>query len=291
MISAKVKTKRKREYRVHLTVLQVIFFLYSLTLLFPIAWLLYNSLKDKVEFFLKPWHAPLAPMSYLKNFGVVFTEFGVGKMFINTVFLSVLSPIISIFFTSCAAYAYARHSFKCKPLLYIVAMIPMVVTIAGSEPATYRLINNIGIYDSLPGMLLLSTGGFGFNFLLMVSVFVNISGTYKEAAQIDGAGNWRIFLTIYMPQASGILSALMVLGFIGCWNDYAMPYLYLPSHETLATGLYVLSQRITTANSQYSNDYPKLFAAMLISILPVLALFIVFQKKIMNFSLGGGIKG
>ena len=285
------KNNQKREYRVPLTIIFVIFFLFSLTLLFPLLWLLYNAVKDKVEFFLNPWNFPQSFWANLKNFGVIFSEFGVGKMFFNSIFIAVLSPIISIFFTACAAYAYARHTFKTKPLLYIVAMIPMVVSVAGTEPATYRLVNNLGIYDSLPGMLLLSTGGFGFNFLLLVSVFVNISGAYKEAAQIDGAGNWRIFLTIYLPQASGILSVLMILGFIGAWNDYTMPYLYLPSHETLATGIYTLSQSITGSNSEYSNDYPKLFAAMIVSIMPVLVLFIAFQDKIMHFSLGGGVKG
>ncbi len=285
------KNKEWRANRVPLTILMVIFFLYTLTLIFPFAWLLFNSVKDKVEFFLNPWNAPEAPFRMLKNYVSVFGDFNMVSMFLNTIFLATLSPIISLFFTSCAAYAYARHRFKLRGVLYALAITPMVVCVAGTQPATYRLVNDIGIYDSLPGILLMSTGGFGFNFLLLSSVFSGMSGAYKEAAQIDGAGRWRIFLTIYLPQASGMLAALYVLAFIASWNNYETPYLYLPSHETLATGIYMLSLRVGTANSSVSNDYPKLFAAMTISIVPVLVLFIVFQKKIMSFSLSGGIKG
>ena len=141
------------------------------------------------------------------------------------------------------------------------------------------------------GMLLTATSGFGFPFLIFSSVFQNISKTYHEAAEIDGAGNWRIFLQIYLPQLSAVFGAQWLLGFIGIWNDYMTPYLYLPSHQTLSVGIYTISSQVSNGFSQFSGDYPKLFAAMIISIVPVVVLFMAFQKKIMNFSMGGGIKG
>ena len=283
--------ERKRRQSLPLTVLGVIFFVYSLTLIFPLLWLLYNSVKGKVEFFMNPWHVPEKPFAYLANYGVVFREFDVARMLFNSVFLSLLGPVITLFCTACVSYAYARHTFKGKKLLYAVAMIPMVVNVAGTQPALYKLLNNMGVYDNIFGILLLFTTGFGMNFLLLSSVFVNISGAYKEAAEIDGAGRWRIFLTIYLPQAGSLMSALFILSVINTWNDYTTPYLYLPSHQTLATGIYKLSREITIANSEFSDEYPKLFAAMIVSIAPILILFIAFQKKIMQFAVGGGIKG
>ena len=285
------KVRVRRKISPWLIVFAVLFFLYSLTLIFPMLWLLYNAVKSKNEFFFNPWAVPESPVKHLSNFTVVFTEFGLGEMFFNTIFLSVLCPLITLFFTACAAYAYAKHTFRCKGLLYAVAMVPMIVSIAGTQTATYKLINDIGLYDNLFGILLMSTSGFGFNFLLISSVFINISDAYREAAKIDGAGNWRIFLTIYVPQASNLLIALYILSFIGTWNDYMTPYLYLPSHETLATGIYRLQNRLTQGNDKYQNDYPKLFASMIISVLPVLILFTAFQNKIMKFALGGGVKG
>ena len=88
-----------------------------------------------------------------------------------------------------------------------------------------------------------------------------------------------------------MFGAQWLLGFIGIWNDYMTPYLYLPSHQTLSVGIYYISSQVTNGFSQFSGDYPKLFAAMLISIVPVVALFAAFQKKIMSVSMGGGIKG
>lgn len=286
----KVKNKKPKAYRITLTVLCVIYFVYAATLLSPFAWLIYNSLKNKIEFSANPWAFPAEPIRSLGNFGKIFSEFNLGSMFFNSVILAVAMPFINLFFCACTAYAYAVHDFKGKKVLYWVAMVPMLVNITGTLPSQYNLFVKLGIYDSIPGMLITATNGFGFGFLLFGSVFQNISRTYHEAAAIDGAGQWRIFLQIYLPQLAAVFGAQWLLGFIGNWNDYMTPYLYLPSHQTLSVGINYISQQVTVGFSEFSGDYPKLFAAMIISIIPVVALFAVFQKSIMQFSMGGGIK-
>ena len=263
---------------------------YAVTLAFPFLWLLYNSMKGNLEFAKDPLAFPAHIGTNIKNYVVIFQEFDMGTMFYNSLFLAIASPTVSIFFHMCTAYAYARHEFKCKKLLYILGITPMVVSIAGTLPTSYKLINDLGIYDNMYLWLLTGTAGFGMNFLLLASVFQNISGTYREAAEIDGAGPWRIFLRIYVPQASGIITAMWILGFIGVWNEYINPQLYFPSYKTLSTGIYNLQSQITSGNGKFSGDYPKLFASMLISIIPIIAIFIIFQEKIMNYSFGGGIK-
>ena len=270
--------------------LEAIFFLYSLTLIFPVLWLVYNSIKSKTEFFLQPWAVPKSPVKYFSNYLTVFQDFNVGAMFANSVFLALLSPLVSVFFHCCTAYAYARHNFKLKPLVYVLAITPMVVSIAGTLPTQYKLINRLGIYDNMFLYLILSAAGTGYNFMLLASVFGNISNTYKEAAQIDGAGNWRIFLTIYIPQAFNMIISLYILGVISTWNDFSSPFLFLPSHPTLAVGIKRIGDLIASGSVQYGGDWPKLFATMVLSILPILLLFIVFQKRIMRMTAGGGIK-
>lgn len=282
--------KKPREHRVILAVLCVIFCLYAATLIFPFLWLIYNSLKNKIEFSVNPWAIPTELIKSLANYGKIFSEFNLGSMFLNSVLLSVAMPLINLFFCACTAYAYAVHDFKGKQILYWVAMIPMLVNITGTLPSQYNLYVKLGIYDSIPGILLTATNGFGFPFLLFSSVFQTVSRIYHEAAEIDGAGNWRIFLQIYFPQLSAVFGAQWLLGFIGIWNDYMTPYLYLPSHQTLSVGIYDISLKVSLGFSEFSGDYPKLFAAMIITIIPVIALFAAFQKKIMSFSMGGGIK-
>ena len=290
MNKVKKKTINLTSHKNWLTALAVAFFIYSLTLILPLLWLIYNSLKSKTEFYFEPWALPENPIKYLGNYVTVFKDFGIGEMFLNSLILSLCAPLISVFFHSCAAYAYARHSFKLKGLVYALAITPMVVSIAGTLPATYKLICDLRFYDNILLFLLVYTQGYGMNFLLISSVFQNISGTYKEAALIDGAGYWRIFVTIYIPQASNIIVSLYILGFIGIWNDYQTPYLYLPSYNTLSTGIYKIQELLEVGGSEYSNDYPRLYAAMVLSILPVLVLFVAFQDKIMNMVMGGGVK-
>lgn len=285
----KRKIVRKSE-KISLGIILAIFFIYAATLVFSFLWLIVNSGRGYLEFFLKPMALPENWFANLVNYAVIFREFDMLEMAYNSVFLSAAQPTVSIFFTTCVAYAYARHEFRLKKALYVVALIPMVVAVAGTMPASYRLINDIGMYDNMYYFVLTSTGGFGINFLLIASVFQNVSGTYKEAAEIDGAGQWTIFLRIYVPQASSIITAMWILSFIATWNDYMTPYLYLPSYKTLSTGIYFLQAQIEVGNGEYVGDYPKLFAAMVIAILPVIVLFLCFQKTIMSYSFGGGIK-
>ena len=299
----KVKTKNNRltSHRVWLTALMIIFFVYVLTLVFPVIWLLLNSLKTDIEFFNSTWALPKEPFKNLANYLTAFDmkvtttleyrEVGLPMMFLNTLYLSLVPPLFSLFFTCCTAYAYARHNFKLKGILYTVLVIPMLVNIAGTLPTTYKLIRDLGIYNNIFLIMITGWSGAGFNFLLISSVFSNISGTYKEAAQIDGAGRWRIFLTIYLPQASNLLISMYVLAVIGAWNDYMTPYLYLPEFPTLATGIYQLRSKVEKSRDPlYYDQWPRMFAVMIWSILPVLVLFIAFQDRIMTMTSGGGIK-
>lgn len=220
-----------------------------------------------------------------------YREVGLPMMFLNTLYLSLVPPLFSLFFTCCTAYAYARHQFKLKGVFYVIMIIPMLVNIAGTLPTMYKLIRDLGIYNNIFLIMVTGWSGAGFNFLLISSVFSNISGTYKEAAQIDGAGQWRIFLTIYLPQASNLLISMYVLAVIGAWNDYMTPYLYLPEFPTLATGIYQLRSKVEKSRDPlYYDQWPRMFAVMILSILPVLLLFIAFQDRIMTMTSGGGIK-
>ena len=297
----KINRNRLTSHKGWLTALMVIFFVYIATLVFPCAWLLLNSLKTDVEFFKDTWALPKEPLKNLANYltaidmsvttKLYFRDVGLPLMFLNTIYLSFIPPLFSLFFTCCTAYAYARHQFKLKGLLYTMLVIPMVVNIAGTLPTVYKLIQDLGIYNNIFLIMVTGWSGAGFNFLLISSVFENISGTYKEAAQIDGAGHWRIFLTIYIPQASNLLISMYVLAVIGAWNDYMTPYLYLPEFPTLATGIYELRSKVEKSRDPlYYDQWPRMFAVMIWSILPVLVLFIAFQDRIMTMTSGGGIK-
>ena len=285
---SEVKEKWERGHRAVLVVLCVLFSLYALTLIYPVAWMLFNSLKSRTEFLNNPWPAPEKLL--FSNYAEVFQLFDLWSMLFNSLSLSLTIPTVSLFVTACVSYAVAKYKFPGRRALYFVAISIMFIPTTGSLPVTFRLMNDLQLYDTLPGMIIRGATGFGMNFLILYGIFQGVSNTYAEAAKIDGASNWRIFVQIMLPQVKATLFAVWILGFIGNWNDYASANLFYPSHETLAVGLKRVSDQINSAGN-YMQDYPKLFAAVILVILPIVIIFVACQKQIIRLNMGGGIKG
>ena len=281
------KAKRIAAHKKYLIVTCVIFSIYAVALIFPELWLLVNSFKDYVEFSNTPWGLP--QKIQWSNYSFIFDNFAMGEAFINSIILCVACPTAGIISTTFAAYALSKFDFRGKKVLYFIHILPMLVTITGSTSTMYMFFNDLGIYDTFISMIWSSAGGVGMNFLLVYSVFKNVSRTYMEAAEIDGASDFTVFIKIMVPQAIGIIGTLWMLSFIGSWNEYASYQLFLPSHPTVSTALVSIQTNVTSGI--YANHYPEFFAAIMISIIPVIVIFLVFQEQIMQMSLGGGIKG
>lgn len=265
-----------------LIVLCVIFALYTVSLVFPFVWMGFNSIKEKTDFQFRQWQFTPA---YFSNYTKIFEEYNVAELFLNSLILCIGIPTLAVFLTCCAAHCVASFQFKLNKLCYYVAISVMFIPVAGSLATTYKLMFDTGLIDTHLGVILLSSSGFGFNFLLMYSVYKNISPTYSEAAELDGAGYWRTFLGIITPQAGSMVLAVWILSFIGVWNNYETQYLFLLGHPTISVGVYEIS-----VEAELTGDYPSLFAVILVTTVPIIALFLIFQKKIMQVSLGGGIK-
>ena len=149
----------------------------------------------------------------------------------------------------------------------------------------FKVYTALGIIES-PLLLLAFAGGFGFNFMVLYSFFKSLPSSYIEAGFIDGAGHFTCFLKIMLPQAIPVVSALAIVSSINFWNDYTTPLLFLKNFPTLSSGLYMY-QIINTRNL----DMPVLFAGILMSMIPIVVLFAIFQNSIMDISLSGGLKG
>jgi len=266
-------------------VLFVLFCIYAATLLLPLVWMLINSFKpDNNEFFYAQWKFTSFT---LENYRLLFVgENNILEMLFNSIILALIIPTVSTFFSLCAGHAVASFDYKLRNVIYFIFLMPMFVSVAGTTPYVYKLLNDLGLFDKHIGLVVMSCGVSGMGFLMYYSAFRNISRTYSEAAMIDGAGYWRTFLQILIPQTKNLVAAQWVMGFIGTWNDFAGPYLYLPSHPTLGVGVKEISDKVDLGYS-----YPELFANIVLMLVPMLVLYFAFQKKIMTVSLGGGIKG
>lgn len=267
----------------------IIFSTYSFTLVFPFLWIFYNSFKTAPEFLMSgnPWALPQKFL--ISNYFDVFvlSEFNLGVMFFNSATLVVGQTLAGLLVSCCTAYAVAKYKFLGRNTIYFIAVTIMFIPTTGSIAVTYKLIVDLKLYDTYLGMIIMSAGGFGFSFFLLYGFFKNISWSYAEAAFIDGAGHWRVFLRIMLPQARPALTALAIISGIGVWNDFSSQYIFYKGHPTVAVGLKRLSDYIVS----YGADYPRYFAAIIMSTLPVIIVYASCQKMILQNTVAGGLKG
>ncbi len=208
------------------------------------------------------------------------------EMLINSLLYSVMMAFFTIAFQVAVAYACAKYKFKGRRLLYNVAIIVMIIPIVGSLASEMQFAELLHLRDSFLGVCLIKCKYTGLYFLVFYAAFRNVSWTYAEAAQIDGAGPWRIFLTIMLPMLSNTLIAVFVLQFITHFNDYNTPMVFLPNYPTMAYGLYRLK-----SGGQTMSDIGVILSATMLTCIPMVAIFIAFRDKIMGNINVGGIKG
>ena len=283
-----MKGKTKTEMVV-LWVLFLFFAIYALSLLYPFFWAFINSFKDKSEFVYEKFAFP--SVWKWQNYSYAFSKMSIGSVpfygaMINSVMLTVLSVLAILLSSSFSAYALSKYSFRGRNLLYSVAIFSMIIPVVGALPAQYKLIKDLN-FDNMLGMVILQSGGFGFNFLILYGYFKSVSWSYAEAALVDGAGDGKIFFSIMLPQAKPSLIAVGIIAGIGIWNDYYTPLIYLgDTWPTLSYSLYIFGN-----NMARSGDYPYFFAGSLIATIPVVLVFILFNNTIMTNTVAGGLKG
>lgn len=235
-----------------------------------------NNFIDAVQKFQQQVSDPEMGMRVVKYF----------EMFWNTIWYSVGGTVMKMVATVFFAYAVARFEFPGRKFLYAFVLLQMMLPIYGQTSANYNLLLNLGLVDS-PWFLLAQGAGHGMYFLISYSFFRNLPSGYAEAAKIDGAGPFNVFFKVMLPLAQPITVSLAIMQFIAYWNDYQNVIIYLKSYPTLSGALYNLKSQAFNLGLQT----PQYFAGIFISILPVAALFIIFNKQIMENVSIGGLKG
>lgn len=266
----------------------VLFVLYAVSLVFPFLWTLYNSFKTNREFFADGGVWSLPQQWLASNYVKVWNEYNMVTYFWNSIKLTVIGTAISVLSAAMASYIVAKYDFKLKRVIYITAISVMLIPAIGSISALYKFMNETGLYNTHFGIILLYSSGLGLNFIVLYGFFLGVSWSYAEAAFVDGASDWQVFTKVMIPQAMPALGAVSIITGIGLWNDYFTPWMFLADKDkfTLALGL-----RQIVLEQAYAADWPKMFAAMIVATVPILIVYGLFQKTLIENTVAGGLKG
>ena len=295
-IDTRARFKPVTSQRVVIYIVFVVFVLYALTLLFPFGWMLLNSVRDQHEFLASPFAFPTS-FNFVSNYSqAIFRfrieaiggrEFSLATMFLISVFITIVGTALSVIFSAMLAYTVCKYKFRGRGLVYTLVIFALIVPLVGTLPATFDLMGRLRLLNTFPGILILYSASYGMAFLLLYGFYKSISWSYAEAAFIDGAGHFGVFFKIMLPLSKPALIAVGIIAGIGIWNDYGTPAIFLQNFPPLAVGLNAMVEQM----AEWELNFPVLFAAMLISVTPVIIIFAAFQKTIMKNTVAGGLKG
>ncbi len=206
----------------------------------------------------------------------------------NTVIFSAVTTAGAVFFSSMAAYAFSRLRWRGRNAVFSLFLATMMVPPIFTALPNFLLIKNLGLLNTMLGMVLPYLFMTPFAIFFLRQFFLNMSREVEEAAMLDGAKHLRIFFQIVLPNAAAPIATLALLTFIGQWNEYFWPLLVgnQDNVRVLTVGLGVFKSQ----SPQGAPDWSGLMAATLISALPVLLLFVAFGKRIVNSIGFSGIK-
>lgn len=265
----------------------VIIAVHAISLLYPLFWAVLNALKTNKLFEVSSTAFP-NPIMW-SNFAEAFESISIDgvslfSMIGNSVWICIVGIGANTLASLLVAYPLARYRFPGRDFLYALAIFSMTIPIIGTGSTGYRLQYNLGMIDNPLLIWIAWFTGFNSNFLILYGCFKTVSQTYAEAAYIDGANEVQVFTKVMLPQALPTITAISTLGVIGMWSNYSVSLITLPSYPNLALGIFLFADMVVASKPIY-------FAAVCISMLPILILYASCQKTIMsNFSVGG-IKG
>ncbi len=276
----------------------VLLVILSLCLFIPFIWLILSSFKTVVDYELYAFSIP--SKWNFSNYADVFkllkarvtlshavVEYGFVEMILYSFAIAASKSVMAVFMPALAAYVVSKYNFKIKSILYMISIFVMIIPIVGSLPSQMVIYKSLGIYDNLIPFILLTTGSFGYNFLLLFASFKGVSWSYAESAFIDGASHIKVMFKIMFPLMMPVFSTLFVLAFVANWNDYMITVTWLPSYPNLAYGMYKF-QADATKNAI---GMPTILAGFVVVMIPTIILYTASQRMILKNLTMGGLKG
>ena len=249
----------------------------------PLLWFLLSSFKPGSELFSYP--LSMIPREWtFQGFVDAWERVDFAQYFLNTATVAIVTTVLTVFFSACTGYALAKYNNKGTRLFFVCILATTMLPTEVILNPTFTVIRDLGLYNSLAGIIvpsvLTATGVFMFR-----QFFLTVPDDLLHSARIDGASELAIFFRIMLPLSRPILFTLAIFSFQWRWNDYIWPLIVLNDPKW-----YTLQVALRSIVGAENIDWPVLLGASVISILPLVLVFFVFQKYVLNADVSAGLK-
>ena len=280
----KYRSKRKNAIFSKILV-YVILLIMTAAMVVPFLWMLSASIKSDREVFLMNPFVWIPEVPKWENYIEIWTKIPMLKFVENTVFLTIVVTLLQLLTSSFAAYSFAKLDFKHKNALFLAYRATIAMPWQVYMVPQFIMMRNMGLNDKLLAMICLQAFS-AFGVFLMKQFYEGIPSELCEVARIDGMSEYKIYMKIMLPLSKPALSTLTIFTFVNTWNDYLGPLIYLKTEEkkTIQLGLKMFI-------GQYSSEYGLIMAGSVLSLIPVIIVFLCLQKYFVEGVASTGLKG
>lgn len=266
---------------------QVVLLVWALLVIFPFLWMVMTSFKTDPEIIFSPWTLP-ASLQW-DNFARAWNEARIGQYARNSLIVVVGATFLTLLTSAMAAYVLTRFSFPGSRIILYLFMAGLMFPVFLALVPLFFVVRDLHLLGTLHGLILVYTAySLPFTIFFLTGFFRTLPSEVAEAAIVDGASHYRVFFNIMLPLAQPGLVAVGIFNVLGQWNQFILPLVLNPNQDN-----YVLSQGLAFLAIQqgYQNDYSALFAALTITMVPTLIVYILFQQRLESGLTTGALKG
>ncbi|MXW03460.1 MAG: carbohydrate ABC transporter permease [Gemmatimonadetes bacterium] len=269
---------------VRTTITYVLLILLTVLVLTPLFWVVSASFKPSGEIFsYPPTFLPQDPT--LENFTRLFQEMPIIQYVVNSTFLATSHTLLLLAIATMGGFAFAKYSFRGRGVLFAIVLASMMIPFHLVLVPLFTLLYKFGWLDTYQGVILPYLASSGFGVFLMRQFILGVPSDLLDAARIDGTSEFGIYWRVIIPAVKPAMGALSIFGFLGAWNEFLWPMIVLRD-----AAKYTLPLGLASLVGVYRQEYGMLMAGTLLSILPIMALFLAMQREFVQGITLGAVK-
>ena len=274
---------KKHVYKLFLFLFMLLAFFISV---YPLLWVVIQSLKTETEFLESIWTLP-ARLNF-QNYATAWNDAGMSRYFMNSVVVTLVTTAVNLVFVTCAGYAFAKLTFPGKTFFYYMIIFNLLIPTAIILLPMFTMVNRMHLVNTLPALVFPYFQGFApMGLIICRNYFEDLPDELMEAGKLDGCSNMQVFRKIMLPLAKPILATMAILSAMQVWNEYlwALTSITDESKYTLSVGVALFNKKTETVG------YTPVFAALSISALVIVVVYLCMQKNFVKSIAAGAVKG